>query len=207
MAALERGVIFANVDDFYTLARLVLVKDESLYDKFDQAFAEYFTGVEQVDLAASIPPEWLEQALQRQLSDEDKAKLQALGGLDELLKTFRERLAEQQKHHAGGNKWIGTGGTSPFGAYGYNPEGIRVGQDRSNARRAVKVWISANLKIRWWPTTHPAPSAARPAQITQVCSPGAATELDLNNTIRATSQKADYLICNGRRNVTTPSKC
>ena len=194
LAALERGVIFANVDDFYTLARLVLVKDESQYDKFDQAFAEYFTGVEQVDLAASIPPEWLEQALQRQLSDEDKAKLQALGGLDELLKTFRERLAEQQKRHAGGNKWIGTGGTSPFGAYGYNPEGIRVGQDRSNARRAVKVWDQREFKDLdggQQLTQRHLQLALR--KLRKFARSGAATELDLPNTIRATSQKGGLL--------------
>ncbi|MDX1524949.1 MAG: VWA domain-containing protein [Pseudidiomarina maritima] len=194
LAGLERGVIFANVDDFYTLARLVLVKDESQYDKFDQAFAEYFTGVEQVDLATSIPPEWLEQALQRQLSDEDKAKLQALGGLDELLKTFRERLAEQQKRHAGGNKWIGTGGTSPFGAYGYNPEGIRVGQDRSNARRAVKVWDQREFKDLdggQQLTQRHLQLALR--KLRKFARSGAATELDLPNTIRATSQKGGLL--------------
>ena len=194
LGALERGVVFGNVDDFYTLARLVLVKDESQYDRFDRAFAEYFEGVEQVDLASAIPADWLERSLQRQLSDEDKAKLQSLGGLDELLKTFRERLAEQQKRHAGGNKWIGTGGTSPFGAYGYHPEGIRIGQDGSNARRAVKVWDKREFRD----LDGDAELANRNLQLAlrklrKFARTGAAEELDLNATIRATSQKGGLL--------------
>lgn len=114
LGALEQQVIFSDVEAFYSLSRLVMVKDESHYDRFDRAFAEYFEGVAEVDIASSIPDEWLRRTMQKQLSDEDKEKLKALGGLDELMKQFQERLKEQQKRHAGGNKWIGTGGTSPF---------------------------------------------------------------------------------------------
>ena len=188
--ALEQQVIFANVDDFYALSRMVLVKDESQYDRFDRAFAEYFAGVNEVDIAASIPQEWLQKSLQRQLSDEDKAKLQALGGLDELLKQFNERLNEQQKRHAGGNKWIGTGGTSPFGAYGYNPEGIRIGQEGSNARRAVKVWDKrefADLDTDTELSNRNIKLALR--KLRKFARTGAASELDLAETIRATGKQ------------------
>lgn len=188
--ALEQQVVFANIDDFYVLSRMVLVKDESQYDRFDRAFAEYFEGVNEVDVAASIPQEWLQKSLQRQLSDEDKAKLQALGGLDELLKQFNERLAEQQKRHAGGNKWIGTGGTSPFGAYGYNPEGIRIGQEGSNARRAVKVWDKrefADLDTDAELSNRNIKLALR--KLRKFARTGAASELDLAETIRATGKQ------------------
>ncbi|MCH8501983.1 MAG: VWA domain-containing protein [Aliidiomarina sp.] len=188
--ALERQVVFANVDDFYVVARMTLVKDESQYDRFDRAFASYFEGVNEVDIAASIPQEWLERSLQRQLSDEDKAKLQALGGLDELLKQFRERLAEQQKRHAGGNKWIGTGGTSPFGAYGYHPEGIRIGQDGNGARRAVKVWDKRefqDLDTDEELNNRTIKLALR--KLRRFARTGAATELDLPETIRATGKQ------------------
>lgn len=194
LGALETGVIFASVEDFYTLARLTLVKDESDYDKFDRAFAEYFEGVSQVDIADSIPDEWLQRSLQRQLSDEEKAKLQAAGGLDELMKKFKERLQEQQKRHEGGNKWIGTGGTSPFGAYGYNPEGIRIGQEGSNARRAVKVWDKREFRD----LDDDAELSSRTLKLAlrklrKFARTGSATELDLNATIRATSRQAGLL--------------
>lgn len=190
LAALSAQVIFASIDDFYTLARLVLVKDESQYDRFDKAFAAYFAGVNEVDIAASIPAEWLQQSLQRQLTAAEKEKLQALGGLDELLKQFQERLAEQQKRHAGGNKWIGTGGTSPFGAYGYNPEGIRIGQQGSNARRAVKVWDKrefADLDSDAELNNRSMKLALR--KLRKFARTGAAQELDLPATIRATGQQ------------------
>lgn len=188
--ALEQQVIFASIDEFYALSRMVLVKDESQYDRFDRAFAEYFEGVNEVDIASSIPKEWLEKSLQRQLSAEDKEKLKALGGLDELLKQFNERLAEQQKRHAGGNKWIGTGGTSPFGAYGYNPEGIRIGQEGSNARRAVKVWDKrefADLDTDAELSNRNIKLALR--KLRKFARTGAADELDLPETIRATGKK------------------
>jgi len=194
LKALEQQLVFADVEAFYSLARMTLVKDESHYDRFDRAFAEYFEGVNEVDIADSIPAEWLKRDLQRQLSEEDKAKLKALGGLDELLKQFKERLNEQQKRHAGGNKWIGTGGSSPFGAYGYHPEGIRIGQDGSNARRAVKVWDKrefADLDTDGELTNRTLQMALR--KLRRFARTGASTELDLNGTIKATSEKGGLL--------------
>jgi uncharacterized protein with von Willebrand factor type A (vWA) domain len=194
LAALEKQVVFADVEAFYYLARLTLVKDESQFDRFDRAFAEYFEGVEQVDLASAIPEDWLRRSLQRQLTDEDKAKLQSMGGLDELLKAFQERMKEQQKRHAGGNKWIGTGGTSPFGAYGYHPEGIRIGQEGSNARRAVKVWDKRefrDLDTEGELNNRTMQLALR--KLRKFARTGSAEELDLDETIRATSQKAGLL--------------
>lgn len=194
LAALEKQVVFADVEAFYYLARLTLVKDESQFDRFDRAFAEYFEGVEQVDLASAIPEDWLRRSLQRQLSEEDKAKLQSMGGLDELLKAFQERMKEQQKRHAGGNKWIGTGGSSPFGAYGYHPEGIRIGQEGSNARRAVKVWDKRefrDLDTEGELNNRTMQLALR--KLRKFARTGSAEELDLDETIRATSQKAGLL--------------
>ena len=194
LAALEKQVVFADVEAFYYLARLTLVKDESQFDRFDRAFAEYFEGVEQVDLASAIPEDWLRRSLQRQLTEEDKAKLQSMGGLDELLKAFQERMKEQQERHAGGNKWIGTGGTSPFGAYGYNPEGIRIGQDGSNARRAVKVWDKRefrDLDTEGELNNRTMQLALR--KLRKFARTGSAEELDLDETMRATSQKAGLL--------------
>lgn len=192
--ALNQQVVFADTEAFYQLSRLILVKDESQYDKFDRAFADYFEGVAAVDLASSIPDEWLVPDILRKLSEEDKAALKGLGSLDELLKQLRERLAEQQKRHAGGNKWIGTGGTSPFGAYGYNPEGVRIGQQGSGARRAVKVWDKREFKDLDNNTelnNRSIKLALR--QLRRFARTGAATELDLNSTIQATSEQGGYL--------------
>lgn len=194
LAALEQQVVFANMDAFYELARIILVKDESYYDRFDRAFADYFTGVAEVDLAKAIPQSWLERGLQRELSAEEKAQLQALGGLEELIKRFQERLAEQQERHAGGNKWIGTGGTSPFGAYGYHPEGIRLGQQGSNARRAVKVWDKREFRdLDTDEAINNRSMQLALRALRRFARTGAATELDLTATIRATSQKAGLL--------------
>ncbi len=147
IALLQKGVIFANVDEFYNLAKIVMVKDEVHYDKYDRAFAEYFKGIEQIDVFDKILPEdWLRKEFEKHLTAEEKEQLKSLGGLEALMKALKERLAEQQKRHAGGNKWVGTGGTSPFGAYGYNPEGIRVGQDKNRNNRAVKVWDKREFK-------------------------------------------------------------
>ncbi|MEE3216559.1 MAG: hypothetical protein VX259_13400, partial [Pseudomonadota bacterium] len=141
-AAVDSGIAFADVDAFYQLARTIMVKDERHFDRFDRAFAAWIGSVESLDAAidALIPEEWLRREFERQLSDEEKAQVTSLGGLEALIETFKQRLKEQQERHAGGNKWIGTGGTSPFGAYGYNPEGMRIGQDGSRHRRAIKVW-------------------------------------------------------------------
>lgn len=143
--ALQAGLTDFDVTGFYHLARTILVKDERLIDRFDRAFADTFGGVEALPAetilaALDLPADWLEKLVEGNLTSEERAKVQALGGFDALMETLRQRLAEQKGRHQGGNKWVGTAGTSPFGAYGYNPEGIRIGQDDSRNRRAVKVW-------------------------------------------------------------------
>src|SRR4030095_13207675 len=145
--ALEQRVVSLSIDDFYALARMCLVKDEQHFDRFELAFGTYFKGVDAIfDIRAEIPEEWLRKEFLRHLSQEDKKLIQSMCGLDKLLETFRQRLEEQRKRHALGNKWIGTGGTSPFGAYGYNPEGIRIGQDGAGARSAVKGWDERSFR-------------------------------------------------------------
>lgn len=193
--ALEQGVVFASIDDFYSVSRTILVKDEAHFDKFDRAFADYFKGVASLELDLSeIPEDWLKKHFEKQLSAEEKAKIKALGGLDKLMETLAERLKEQEKRHQGGNKWIGTGGTSPFGAYGYNPEGVRIGQDESRHRRATKVWdkrefknLDANVEIG----TRNLKVALR--KLRQFARTGSSEELALDETIAATARNAGYL--------------
>ncbi len=193
--ALERGVVFASIDDFYALSKTILVKDEVHFDKFDRAFADYFKGVASLELDLSeIPEDWLKKHFEKQLSAEEKAKIKALGGLDKLMETLAQRLKEQEKRHQGGNKWIGTGGTSPFGAYGYNPEGVRIGQDSSRHRRATKVWdkrqfknLDANVEIG----TRNMKVALR--KLRQFARTGSSEELALDETIAATARNAGYL--------------
>src|SRR4030095_11723419 len=147
LEALEAHVVSLSLDDFYHLARAALVKDEAQYDRYDLAFATYFRNVDALfDIRAEIPEEWLRKEFERLLSPEDKAKVEALGGWDKLMETLRKRLEEQKGPHWGGNRWSGTGGTSPFGAYGYNPEGIRAGQLGSGNRSAVKVWDERSFR-------------------------------------------------------------
>ena len=136
--ALKQRVTFADMDEFYYLARAILVKDERHFDKFDRAFGAYFKGLENLDqhLEALIPEDWLRKEFERSLSDEERAQIQSLGGLDKLIEEFKKRLEEQKERHAGGNKWIGTGGTSPFGSGGFNPEGIRVGDAGKRQQQA-----------------------------------------------------------------------
>ncbi len=193
--ALEQHVVFANIDDFYVLSRAILVKDESYFDKFDRAFADYFKGVASIALDLSkIPEDWLKKHFEKLLSAEEKEKIKALGGLDKLMETLAERLKEQEKRHQGGNKWIGTGGTSPFGAYGYNPEGIRIGQHESRHRRAVKVWDKRqfkNLDNQVEIGTRNIKVALR--KLRQFARTGASEQLDLDNTIKATASNAGYL--------------
>lgn len=196
IAALERNVVFADMDEFYYLARALLVKDERHYDKFDRAFAAYFKGLEnlQEHIEALIPDEWLRREFMRQLSDEDKAKIQSLGGLDKLIETFKQRLQEQQKKHAGGNKWIGTGGTSPFGSGGYHPEGIRIGNAGERQGRAVKVWEQReyrNLDEDEQLNTRSIQMALR--RLRQFARQGAAEELDLQGTIEHTARDGGLL--------------
>ncbi|RUO31817.1 hypothetical protein CWE12_02120 [Aliidiomarina sedimenti] len=192
--ALNQQLVFADIEAFYTLSRLVMVKDERHYDRFDRAFAEYFEGVHDVDLASAIPEEWLQRTIQRQLSEADKAALEGEGDLQSLLDKFRERLDEQQKRHAGGNKWIGTGGSSPFGAYGYHPEGIRIGQEGSNARRAVKVWDKREFRdLDDEAALNNRTMKLALRKLRRFARSGAANELDLENTVRATSRQGGLL--------------
>lgn len=146
--ALQKHVVFADMDEFYYLARAILVKDERHFDKFDRAFAAYFKGLENLDrhIEALIPEDWLRKEFERSLTDEERAQIQSLGGLDKLIEAFKKRLEEQKERHAGGNKWIGTGGTSPFGSGGFNPEGIRVGDAGKRQGKAVKVWDQREYK-------------------------------------------------------------
>ncbi|MFT6913850.1 MAG: hypothetical protein ACJAWL_000136 [Motiliproteus sp.] len=195
--ALEQGFAFADMEQFYLLARLCMVKDEKYFDRFDQAFGRYFNGLAQLEgeglVEALIPEEWLRADFLKQLSAEEKAQIEALGGLDKLLETLKERLDEQKGRHAGGSKWIGTGGTSPFGHGGYNPEGVRIG-GASKHKRAVKVWekrlfrdLDDNVELG----TRTIKVALR--KLRQFARSGAAEELDLDDTIRATASNAGYL--------------
>jgi uncharacterized protein with von Willebrand factor type A (vWA) domain len=195
LEALEARVVSLSLDDFYALARTCLVKDEAHFDRFDLAFAAYFKGVEAVfDVRTAIPEEWLRKEFERHLSPEDRAKIEALGGWDKLMETFKQRLAEQKGRHAGGSKWIGTGGTSPFGAYGFNPEGIRIGQDRGGSRRAVKVWDERsfrNLDGDVELNTRNLKVALR--KLRRFAREGVPEELDLEGTIDGTAKNAGWL--------------
>lgn len=208
LEALKEGVVGPNtepsadgeatsgykIDDFYYLSRTALVKDEKHYDKFDRAFAAYFKGVEMIaDFTKDVPLEWLRKNLELELSPEEKAKIDKMGW-DELMETLKKRFEEQKERHEGGSKWIGTGGTSPFGANGFNPQGIRIGQEKSRNKSAVKVWDqraykdyddsqelgTRNIKI-----------ALR--RLRKFAREGHEEELDLDDTIRSTAANAGYL--------------
>jgi uncharacterized protein with von Willebrand factor type A (vWA) domain len=195
ISVLKKGVIFANVEDFYSLAKIVMVKDEIHYDKYDNAFAEYFKGIENIDVFDHIVPEdWLRKEFEKHLSQEEKDQLTSLGGLDQLMKALKERLEEQKKRHAGGNKWVGTGGTSPFGAYGYNPEGIRVGQDKNRNNSAVKVWDKREFKNfdqdRELGTRNIKLALKK---LRKFARTGASEQLDINTTINSTAKNGGML--------------
>lgn len=195
LKALQQGVVFANIDDFYHLSRIIMVKDESHFDKFDRAFADYFEGVQSLDLfGKEIPEEWLRKQIEKNLSDEEKAEIEAMGGLDALMETLKKRLEEQEKRHQGGNKWIGTGGTSPFGAHGFNPEGVRIGQGGNRNFSAVKVWDKRqfkNLADDVELGTRNIKVALR--KLRQFARTGASEELDMPTTIGETARNAGYL--------------
>src|ERR1700761_2606079 len=141
MEAMKEGVAAFDIDDFYFLSRATLVKDERYLDRFDRVFGHCFKGLETpTDPTTELPEEWLRKLAERHLTEEEKAQIEAMGGWEKLMDTLRQRLAEQKGRHQGGSKWIGTAGTSPFGAHGYNPEGVRIGQHEGKNRRAVKVW-------------------------------------------------------------------
>ncbi len=195
--ALQQRVAFADLDEFYALARLTLVKDEKHYDKFDKAFAAYFKGLDSAPIfmdEANIPAEWLRKEFERLLSEEEQAKIEAMGGLDKVLEAFKERLKEQKERHQGGNKMIGTGGTSAFGGQGFNPEGIRIEQGASRHKKAIKVWEQRNYKdlddnvqlgIR------NVKVALR--RLRKFARTGSHEELDLDNTISSTARNAGFL--------------
>src|SRR3989338_2294405 len=196
MHALDEHLVFADLDAFYYLSRLCLVKDERHFDKFDRAYDAYFKGIEHLDdlFAKEIPEDWLKTEFIRQLSEEDKAAIEAMGGLDALMEAFRKRLEEQHKKHKGGNKMIGTGGPSPCGADGYNPEGFRIGQQEGKQGKAVKVWQKRGYKDLDGDITigiRNIKMALR--RLRKFARQGAADELDMDDTIRSTARNAGYL--------------
>lgn len=193
LRGLQAGIATYDIETFYYFARSAMVKDERHIDRFDKAFAISFDGIsdisdDQILEAVDIPAEWLEKMIEKHLSEAEKAEIEALGGFEKLMETLKERLSEQEKRHQGGNKWIGTGGTSPFGAHGYNPEGVRIGQDSSRHQRAVKVWDkrefrdfddsvalgTRNIKVAL-------------KRLRNWARHGADEELDLDGTIRSTA--------------------
>ncbi len=196
MDALAKQVAHIDIDAFYYLARATLVKDERLFDRFDQVFGAHFAGMEAIfdEIIADIPAEWLRGPGALDLSDEEKQQIEALGGWEKLMQSLQERLLEQDEEHHGGNKWIGSGGTSPFGAYGYNPEGLRIAQHESRHNRAVKVWDKRefrNLDDSIELGTRNIKIALR--QLRKFAREGATDEVDIDTTISATAKNAGLL--------------
>jgi uncharacterized protein with von Willebrand factor type A (vWA) domain len=192
MQAMQADLADRRVEYFYYLARSALVKDERNLDKFDRVFAHAFKGLDLVQEAipVEIPAEWLKKLTEKYLTEDEKRQIEAMGGLDKLLETLRQRLAEQKGRHQGGSKWIGTAGTSPYGAYGYNPEGVRIGQDKNRNFRAVKVWDKREFKdlddeIELG--TRNIKIALR--RLRKFARTGAPEELDLESTIKGTAHK------------------
>ena len=196
LGAMRAGVADYSIEDFYFLSRATLVKDERHLDRFDRVFGHVFRGLEPAegDLRRDIPEEWLHKLAEKLMSPEEMAKIEALGGFEKLMETLKQRLKEQQGRHQGGNKWIGTNGTSPFGAHGYNTEGVRIGQAESRHRRAVKVWdkrefrdLDGDVELG----TRNMKLALR--RLRRFARQGAATELDLPGTVHATASNAGSL--------------
>ncbi len=194
LEALEKGVSGGSVEEFYYLSRAALVKDERFLDRFDRVFGQVFKGLsalsEAADLQTEIPEEWLRVMSELNLSDEDKARIEELGGWEKIMETLKERLKEQKGRHEGGSKWIGTGGKSPFGAYGYNPAGVRIGQKESRHRRAIKVWdkrefrdLDDNIEVG----TRNIRVALR--KLRKLAREGAAEEFDLDGTIQSSANR------------------
>jgi uncharacterized protein with von Willebrand factor type A (vWA) domain len=195
MEALKKHVAYCSVDEFYHLARTCLVKDEKHFDKYDRAFGKYFKGVLEIDgVVAEIPEEWLKHMADKYLSDEEKAAIESLGGWEKIMETLKKRLEEQKGRHQGGSKWIGTAGTSPFGAYGYNPEGIRIGQQESRNRRAVKVWDAREYK-NYDDSVELGTRNIKVAlrRLRRFARDGSPDILDLDDTIRSTARNAGWL--------------
>ena len=194
LEALDAGLATYDIDAFYLLGRTIMIKDERHLDRYDRAFSSSFSGLDKISAdevlnAVDIPREWLEKLAEKHLSAEEMAEIQSAGGFDKLMEKLRERLAEQKGRHQGGNKWIGTAGTSPFGAYGYNPEGVRIGQDKSRHQRAVKVWDKRefkNLDDSVELGTRNIKVALK--RLRKWARDGADQELDIDGTIRATAE-------------------
>jgi uncharacterized protein with von Willebrand factor type A (vWA) domain len=206
MEAMDAGLARFKVEDFYYLSRAALVKDERNLDKFDRVFGHVFKGLEgpTKGLLAEIPEEWLRKLTEKFLNDEEKRLIQSLGGWEKIMEELQKRLAEQKGRHQGGNKWIGTAGTSPYGAYGYNPEGIRIGQDRNRNNRAIKVWDRRDYKDLDDEVelgTRNIKLALR--RLRNFARQGAAEELDLDGTIKSTATKGylDLRLVPERRNM------
>jgi hypothetical protein len=195
LEALKQHLVFADVEQFYFLARIILCKDEKYFDRFDKAFGLYFKDLESIDdvIEALIPDDWMRKEFEKFLTDEEKAKIESLGGLEKLMEEFKKRLEEQKERHEGGNKWVGTGGTSPFGHGGYNPEGVRVGGPGEH-KKAVKVWDKREFKDLDDSVelgTRNIKVALR--RLRKFARTGAVEELDINDTIRSTANNAGYL--------------
>ena len=193
MEAMDKQVIDMDVEDFYYLSRAALVKDERNIDKFDKVFGHVFKGLDSLADAVDvedIPEEWLRKMSEKFLSKEEMDEIEAMGGFEKLMETLQKRLEEQKKRHEGGNKWIGTGGTSPFGANGYNPEGVRIGQEKSRHRRAVKVWDKREFK-NYDDSVELGTRNIKVAmkRLRKWARKGAPDELDLDQTIRNTARK------------------
>jgi len=195
MEAMKQNLAAYSVEDFYYLSRAALVKDERNLDKFDRVFGHHFKGIETIgDAGVEIPEEWLWKLTEKVLTEEERALIKSLGGWEKLMEALQKRLAEQKGRHQGGSKWIGTAGTSPFGAYGYNPEGVRIGQDGNRNKRAVKVWDKRefkNLDDQIELGTRNVKLALR--RLRQFAREGAPTELDLDDTIHSTARNAGWL--------------
>ncbi len=192
MEAMEHDLAARRVEGFYYLSRAALIKDERNLDKFDRVFGKVFKGLELTEqaLAAEIPSDWLKKLAEKYLTEEEKKQIEAMGGLDKLLETLRKRMAEQKGRHQGGSKWIGTAGTSPYGAYGYNPEGVRIGQDENRNFRAVKIWDKREFKDLDDTVelgTRNIKIALR--RLRKFARTGAPEELDLDGTIKDTAHK------------------
>jgi uncharacterized protein with von Willebrand factor type A (vWA) domain len=196
LEALKAGLGDLSAERFYYLARTCLVKDEKFYDRYDRAFAAHFKGVEDAFalLQRQLPADWLEKLTVREFTDEEKAEIEAMGGWDKLMETLKKRLEEQKERHQGGSKWIGTAGTSPYGAYGFNPEGVRIGQDGGRNRSAVKVWDKrefANLDDKVELGTRNIKIALR--RLRRFARRGVPDELALADTIDATARSGGWL--------------
>ena len=196
ISGLDSGIVNLDTNSFYNFARVSLVKDERYFDRFDRIFSEFFEGAikKGEEILGNIPEDWIKDALQKNLSNEDKQKIKSLGGWDKLLETLKERLEEQKKRHQGGNKWIGTGGTSPFGSGGYNPEGVRIGNEGKRQGRAVKVWekrLWTNFDDKKTLGIRDIRVAVR--RLRHFARTGTPDEFDLKETINATANNGGYL--------------